>query len=95
MPARLGWLGRANHDANAWLLTDGERDGVADHLAVCKDGYAELGPASRHVGYALSELGGSVSLRAEVCIVVATTVFNYRPMGCGVAGSPVAYSGTF
>ncbi len=93
MPARLGWLSRANHDANAGLLTDGERDGVSDHLAVCKDGYTELGAASRHVGHALSELGGSV-FRAEVCIVVAATVFNYRPMPSGLAGPPIAYSGT-
>jgi len=93
MPARLGWLGGANHDANTSLLTDGERDGVPDHLTVCKDGYTELGAASRHVGHTLSELEGSV-FRAEVCIVVAATVFNYRPIEGGSEGPPAAYSGT-
>jgi len=74
-------------------LTDGERDGVSDHPPVCKDGYTELGAASRHVGHALSEREGS-DFRAEVCIVIATTVFNYRPIESGSAESPVAYSGT-
>jgi hypothetical protein len=45
------------------------------------------------VGHALSELEGSV-FRAEVCIVVATTVFNYRPIEGGSERPPVAYSGT-
>jgi hypothetical protein len=42
---------------------------------------------------AFSEVEGS-DFRTEVCIVIATTVSNYRPIESGSAESPVAYSGT-
>jgi hypothetical protein len=54
MFARLGGLGGSNDDPNAWLLTDGERYGVAHDPAVGEDGDAKLRAASRQDSGCLS-----------------------------------------